>query len=429
MSKKIGFFAIFALVISSQIGSGIFMLPISLAPYGIHSITSWSISGFGAISLALVFALLCAKFPETGGPHVYVKHAFGSTLGFFVGWTYWIISWVSTTAVVVASIGYLTPLFNSDIRHIHLLLEIMLLLSITLINLRGVTTAGYVEFILMIIKVTALLIIPITALFYFNKNNFILSKEISDLTTSQILARATLLTLWCFIGLESGTAPAESVINPGKTIPKAILLGTICVAMIYFINSISIMGLINGNELCQSKAPYVDVIKIIFPGKWYLIVSVVAFIVCIGSLNAWVLASGQVALGLAKDRLMPKFFIKENKYDAPFYGIIISSLGTMFLLILTSRSNFARQITSIIDFSVISFLFVYLACIISFFKFALQEKSYIKLLVAVIAMSFCCWVIFETSTTTLLTASLFTLSGLPIYLFWYRKRAKGVIAI
>lgn len=339
-----------------------------------------------------------------------------------MGWTYWIISWVSTTAVVVASIGYLTPLFHSDIRHIHLLLEIMLLLSITLINLRGVTTAGYVEFILMIIKVTALLIIPITALFYFNKNNFVISKEISDLTTSQILGRATLLTLWCFIGLESGTAPAESVINPGKTIPKAILLGTICVAMIYFINSISIMGLINGNELCQSKAPYVDVIKIIFPGKWYLIVSVVAFIVCIGSLNAWVLASGQVALGLAKDRLMPKFFTRENKYNAPFYGVIISSLGTAFLLILTSNNNFARQITSIIDFSVISFLFVYLACIISFLKFILQEKrSYVKLLVAVIAMSFCCWVVFETSITTLLTASLFTFSGLPIYFFWYRK--------
>ncbi len=95
MSNKIGFWAIFALVVSSQIGSGIFMLPISLAPYGAYSLISWVISGLGAMSLALVFALLCAKFPETGGPHVYVKHAFGPVAAFFVGWTYWVISWVS----------------------------------------------------------------------------------------------------------------------------------------------------------------------------------------------------------------------------------------------------------------------------------------------------------------------------------------------
>ncbi|MFT4327493.1 MAG: amino acid permease, partial [Wolbachia pipientis] len=113
MSNKIGFLAIFALVISSQIGSGIFMLPISLAPYGAYSLISWVISGFGAISLALVFASLCAKFPETGGPHIYVKHAFGSTAAFFVGWTYWVSSWVSSTAVTIASIGYLAPLFHN----------------------------------------------------------------------------------------------------------------------------------------------------------------------------------------------------------------------------------------------------------------------------------------------------------------------------
>ncbi|APR99139.1 APC family permease [Wolbachia endosymbiont of Folsomia candida] len=421
MSNKIGFLAIFALVISSQIGSGIFVLPISLAPYGIYSLISWVMSGCGAISLALVFALLCAKFPETGGPHVYVKHAFGSTAAFFVGWTYWVISWVSTTAVIVASIGYLTPLFHADIQNVRLLLEILLFTAITLINLRGVTTAGCVELILMIVKITALLAIPITALFFFDRGNFVVSEEISSLTISQILARSTLLTLWCFIGLESATAPAGSVNNPAKTIPRAIVLGTICVAVIYFINSLAIMGLINGNDLANSKAPYVDAIKIMFPGNWHLIVSVIASIVCVGSLNAWVLASGQVALGLAKDKLMPQFFTKTNKYDSPFWGIMISSLGTAILLVLTSSNNFAEQITSIIDFSVISFLFVYLACCLAFLKVMLQEKGYYKLLIGSVATAFCCWIIFETAINTLLIASLFTASGIPIYLFWYRR--------
>lgn len=217
------------------------------------------------------------------------------------------------------------------------------------------------------------------------------------------------------------TAPAGSVDNPAKTIPKAVVLGTICVAVIYFINNFAIMGLINGNNLASSRAPYVDAIKIMFSGNWHLIISIIAFIFCVGSLNAWVLSSGQVAFGLAEDKLMPQFFAKRNKHGSPFWGITISSVGTVVLLILTSRNNFAQQIKSIIDFSVISFLFVYLTCSLVFLKVIIKEKNYCKFLIGSIATIFCCWVILETPINTLLTASLFTASGIPVYLLWYRR--------
>ncbi|CAD6996571.1 unnamed protein product [Ceratitis capitata] len=261
VSDKMGFLAIFALVVSSQIGSGIFMLPISLAPYGMYSPISSIISGFGAISLALVFALLCAKFPRTGGPHVYVKHAFGSTVAFFVGWTYWISSWISSTAVTIASVGYLAPLFHDNIQNIRLLLEMALVLAIMLINLRG------------------------------------------------ILAHSTLLALWCFIGLESATASAGSVDNPAKTIPRAIVLGTICVAIIYFINNFAIMGLISGSELADSRAPYVDAVKIMFPDwLWSFMLPISIAPYGIYSLISWLISgAGAVSLALVFATLCTKF--------------------------------------------------------------------------------------------------------------------------
>lgn len=400
------------------------MIPISLAPYGAYSLVSWAISGLGAVFLALVFALLCAKFPEIGGPHVYVKHAFSPTAAFFVGWTYWASSWVSSTAVIVASIGYLAPLFYNDMQNIHLLLEIALTLVIMLINLRGITTVGYIELLLMIIKITVLFAVPIAALLLFNKNNFVVSEEISNFTISQTFARSTLLTLWCFIGFETVTASAGSVENPSKTIPKAIVFGTVFVAIIYFVNSLAIMGLINSNHLANSKAPYADVIKIILPGNWHLIISIIAFVVSVSSLNAWFLADGQVALGLAKDKLMPQFLAKRNKYDAPFCGIIINTLGILALLTLTSSKNFAKQITSIIDASVVSFLFVYLTCCLAFLKVIIQEKNYYKFLIGGVAVLFCCWIIYETPVNTLLISSLFPLSGTLAYLLWYRKSTK-----
>ncbi len=146
MSQKMGFWAVFALVAGSQIGSGVFMQPASLAPYGMYSLLGWLISGTGAIALALVFSWLCSRLPKTGGPCVYVQEAFGPILGFFTGWTYWVISWVSTTVLFVASIGYLSPLLGHPSALTRLILELSLLFLLTWINLRGVVAAGRAEF-------------------------------------------------------------------------------------------------------------------------------------------------------------------------------------------------------------------------------------------------------------------------------------------
>jgi APA family basic amino acid/polyamine antiporter len=72
-----------ALVIGSMIGSGIFLLPASLAgAAGPISILSWTITGPGALLLALVFANLGRAFPRTGGPYSYARRAFGDFVGF-----------------------------------------------------------------------------------------------------------------------------------------------------------------------------------------------------------------------------------------------------------------------------------------------------------------------------------------------------------
>ena len=425
MSDKIGFWAVFAVVTGSQIGSGVLMLPANLAGFGTYSLIGWVISGVGAISLCLVFASLCAHFPQTGGPHTYVKQSFGASAAFFTGWTYWIISWVSTTAVIITAIGSLSIFIGSCSPYIYLALEIILLLLITLLNLKGVKAAGRIEFFLTLLKFVPLLIMPLVALFYFDKNNFIVDESFSHLPTTSILGRVTLLSLWGFIGLESGTTPAGSVENPSYTIPRAIISGTICVVLLYFINCIGIMGLIPGPELMMSKAPYVDAALIIFGGKWYLIVAIIACIICVGSLNAWILASSQVSLGLAQDGLMPQIFARKNKHDAPMWGIITSCAGIIPLLFLTTNESLASQINSIIDFSVTAFLFVYLTCCLAYLKLLAQKRIKSNLmqgLIGLIATAFCLWVMYETPAETLTIASIFVFSGLPLYLFWYLRK-------
>lgn len=428
MSHKIGFWAVFALVTGSQIGSGVFMQPASLAPFGIYSLLGWLISGAGAIALALVFAWLCAKFPRTGGPSVYVQEAFGPVAGFFTGWTYWVISWVSTTVLFVASIGYFSPLLGNPSALTRLFLELGLLFFLTWLNLRGVVAAGRAEFVLSLLKVIPLIIMPLAALFYFDQSNFMLDQSKTSESLSGTLSSVALLTLWGFIGLESTTTAAGSVRNPSKTIPRAIFLGTLSVAILYFFNSLAIMGMMPGSQLASSKAPYADAAQAIFGGNWYLVVSAIAAVVCIGTANAWTLSSGQAALGLAQDGLLPKAFATTNKNGAPKVGLITSCLGIAPILMLTANENLVAQINTIIDFSVTAFLFVYLACVLAFFKKAhtFKEKSPLYILAGLIAAAFCLWVLLETPWHIIAVASLFSVSGIPV--FFYNLKAKRQVA-
>lgn len=427
MSDKMSFWAVFALVIGSQIGSGVFMLPTNLAPFGWYGLIGWGLSGIGAMTLAMVFAQLCSWFPKTGGPHVYIEQAFGKLAAFFVGWTYWVISWISSTVVVIASISYLMPLIGDKFEQSSLYFEIVLIVLITALNCIGVAVASYIEFLLTLLKFVPLCVISCIALFYFDVSNFVLDPSVSSLPLSQILSRVTLLTLWGFIGLESATTPAESVENPSKTIAKAIPLGTFCVALLYFINSMAIMGIIPGDQLMHSQAPYADASRIIFGGNWHLVISSIACVVCIGTLNAWTLTSGQIALGLAQDRLLPLLFGYKNRFGAPYWSLIISCLGIIPLLFLTSDQHVAEQILIIIDLSVIAFLFVYVCSCLAFLKVlrgrAGMLPNYLAYLYGIVALFFCSWVIYETPVQTIMMSSLFTLSGIPCYIYyWYNNK-------
>ena len=424
MSEKIGFWSVFAIVTGSQIGSGIFMLPTTLAPYGAFSILGWFISGVGAICLALVFAGLCSRFPKTGGPHVYVKEMFGLSASFFTGWTYWVISWVSTTAVIIASTGYLSPLIGNQSPFVYLMIEIVLLLLVTWLNFKGIKTAGHAEFILTLLKIIPLILLPLIAIWYFDADNFMLQQPIASLPLSSKLAQVTLLTLWGFIGLESATTPAGLVENPSRTIPRAIVFGTLCTALLYLISSIGVMGLVPGNVLAASKAPYVEATQYLFGGHWPILISIIAFTVCLGTLNAWTLTSGQIVLGLAEDKLIPKRFSHKNKHGAPTLGLMTSCVGILPLLVLTMNNNIAKQLTDIIDFSVVAFLFVYMICVLAYLKVLIKEKArYYHWIYVLGALFFCSWIIYQTPLMMIGTSLMFTLSGLPVYFLWYRKKS------
>ena len=196
-SQKMGFWAVTSLVAGSQIGTGIFLLPVSLAAFGAAGLSSWLITATGAMLLALVFAGLASHIPKTGGPHTFIEAAFGKSLGFFSAWTYWVISWLSTPLVVVSVVSYLNPVFGDLHPVANLLMELSFLLFITCLNLSGVRSAGRVEFVLTLLKLLPLILVPLGGIFFFNTGHFTPFNPTAEPTLAVINA-AALLTFWGF---------------------------------------------------------------------------------------------------------------------------------------------------------------------------------------------------------------------------------------
>src|SRR5689334_8639659 len=113
---RIGFWMAVALVMGNMIGSGIFLLPASLASYGGFGLVAWVVSAVGSLFLALVFARLARLHPASGGPYAFTRLGFGDLAGFLVAWGYWISVCCGNAAIALAFVGYLDPFFPTMVR-------------------------------------------------------------------------------------------------------------------------------------------------------------------------------------------------------------------------------------------------------------------------------------------------------------------------
>ena len=119
--KSLGLAACTAVVVGNMVGSGFYLSPSAVAPYGVLAILAWIVMGVGAICLGLTFARLARIAPATGGPYAYTRMAYGDFAGFLVGWGYWISIWASLPAIAFAFAGAvmnLAPehLYNKPVR-------------------------------------------------------------------------------------------------------------------------------------------------------------------------------------------------------------------------------------------------------------------------------------------------------------------------
>jgi APA family basic amino acid/polyamine antiporter len=424
---KLGLWMLTALVAGNMIGSGIFLLPASLASIGSISLLSWCFTAAGAFFLAIVFSKMSSLVPKSGGPYAYAQAGFGDFIGFQTAYNYWIAIWVGNAAIVLAMVGYLAvfwpALHNQVLACVVAIATVWLL---TVVNIIGVREAGFLQLITTILKFIPILLVAILGWWYFHPEYLVNAFNISGTSNYTALSSAAAMTLWAFIGLESATIPSGEVENPKRNIPLATLLGTLIASLVYIASSTAIMGMIPAAILAKSTSPFAAAAEIIFGpwGKW--LIAAGAVIACFGCLNGWTLLQGQVAMAAADDKLFPAIFAKRNKIGVPVWGLVITSLLLTMLLLLTTSPDLIKQFEFIILIAVLASLIPYLYTAISEIvllkKQKLQQQT-LHILIALIASTYAFWAIFSSGKDIVFYGSILVYTSLPMYawVIWQKK--------
>jgi APA family basic amino acid/polyamine antiporter len=414
MQSKIGFWTVTSLVCSNLVGSAVFMLPTTLAPFGGLTVVAWLVTAIGAMFLAGIFAGLGAHSSVTGGPHVYVEQAFGKRAAFTVAWSYWIFSWVSNAAVVAATAGYLAVVLGPFTMGQLCFLEAAMIVLFAGVNCLGIAVAGRLEVVFTILKLLPLLLIPLCSLGSVQWENFI-PLNLSDYTFGKALCVASFITVWGFIGLETGTVPCSEVQHPQKIIPRATIMGTALAALVYLLGAIALIGNIPQAELLQSQAPYATLSSQLFGGNWSMWIAWIAVICTMGTYNGWTLVVSRIAYGAAREGLFPKIFSIVSAQRVPWVSILLSSGLTWAITLFTLNQGVAEQFYAILDLSLAIILLIYLICIAAYVKLlivqAKPQRRMRQIAIAIMAASFVSFMLCGASWQMLGLAGFLMLSG------------------
>ncbi|MEV6300602.1 amino acid permease [Actinoplanes sp. NPDC051861] len=337
-ASKLGLPQATALILGTIIGVGIFNLPYSLASIGPISIIAMALTTFGALMLALMFAVLSRRLPADGGPYAYARAAFGNGIGFTNAWSYWITAWAGNAAIVTGWVFYVEYFINKDGKTIwSIVIALVGLVVPAAINLSGVKNMGAVQLWTTVIKFIPLAIMSTAGLFFISTENFSPANLSGDSDWAAIGA-AMAICLFSYLGVESAAVAAAKVRDPARNIPRATVFGTLGAAVVYLLSMIAVFGTVPSAVLAEdvNKASYsVAANTMTGSGTWAGdLVAIAVVISGLGALNGWTMICAEVPLAAAKDGVFPAIFGKLSRRGVPAAGIIAStSLAAVAMVI------------------------------------------------------------------------------------------------
>jgi basic amino acid/polyamine antiporter, APA family len=356
--QSIGLVMTSAVVVGTVIGSGIFLLPVSLAPLGVNAAIGWVISGIGALCTA--FALSSIVRPDGAGLQSYIEAQLGATAGFIVAFSLWVSCWTAMAATAIAAAAALTRILPwlSDPWSVAMV-GIATTIMVTAVNLRGVRSAGGFALVTVAIRVLPLFAVVAVVLLRQLKHQPIAPLASAPVTPNNV-ATAVTLTLFAIIGFETGTAPVGKVRNPARTIPLALMAGTAFCVLLYLLSSTSVTLILSPQATAHSLAPYADALQANWGETAAELAALGIAIAAIGGLNSNLLCAGELGYSMALRGDLPQHLARTSRNNTPVISLLVAALLTVALVLLNTSKSTAQLFMFVILLTTTATLVVYL---------------------------------------------------------------------
>lgn len=401
-----------AITINTIIGAGIFGLPSKVNAL----IGSYSLFAFIACALIIGFIVLCfaevsSRFQTTGGSYLYANKAFGSVVGFEVGWLYWIVritTFAANCNLLIAYFAFFYPTANQGITRILLVTLVVFIMSA--VNFVGVRESAIFTNIFTVGKLVPLIIFIAVGLFFIQPANFVFDA----VPETGAFSAAVLILIYAFVGFEVAAIPAGEIKNPQRNIPVALLTALGIVAVLYILIQIVAIGTLP--DLAASERPLADAADKFLGTFGAAFITIGALISIFGNLNSGFLTASRIPFAMAEQNELPKILAKTHeKFKTPHIALILTAV---VILIFTIQTSFLAALT----ISTITRLIVYATTCAALPVFRFRKdapgakfKVPFGIIAAILSLGLTVWLLFSVKYQEVKTILIVVAIGLVIY--------------
>jgi APA family basic amino acid/polyamine antiporter len=431
--RRLGVFDTTMVVIGGIIGAGIFLNP-AIVAQRVHSsafiLTAWIIGGAVALVGALAFAELGARRPQAGGGYIYLTEAFGPLAAFLYGWTFlFIINSGGIAAVAVTFARYTVDLFGISTIYIKPLAA-TLLVALAGVNYFGIRSGSITQNVFTVLKLVALAVLIFAGVFlaHGGAQATAPSETIQGLGVVRALGIALIPVLFAYGGWQYSNNIASEIVDPERTLPKALAIGISVVVAVYVLANVAYIRALGPAGLAASLAPAADAMRVVAGPIGAAVMAVGIIASTLGFVNTGILSAPRMLQAMSADGLFFRFAARLHpRHRTPTGGIVIQAVWAVALAL----SGTYGQLLDYVVFGDWIFFGLIVATIFAYRRrdavtgvrpsvFRMPGYPVLPALFVTIAAYVVVSAIWSNPRNALLGALLIAL-GVPAFMFWRRQ--------
>lgn len=371
---KLGWGLAALVVAGNMIGSGVYLLPATLAPVGSSSVVGWVVAGAGAVTLALVFAALGRLQPDADGLSGFAERGLGRFFGFQTALAFWTACLVGNVAIAVAATGYLGfffPVLKEPVAATFCNLGLIWLTTGAYIL--GARTASRFAAAALAIGLVPIVIAVAAGVMAFSGETFTASWSPSGNSLAASVPASLAIIFWAFLGVESAAVLSARVKDPARDVGRASIAGVLLASVVYIAASAAVFGVIPANVLVQSSSPYADLTARVFGASIGAAVAAAAVVKAVGTLSGWVMLGGETARAAARHGYLPSGFGAGD--HTPIANPLLGGAIMSVVAVISGQPTLGGQFGMLIGVTSVLSLAVYGLCSASLFRLARWTRA------------------------------------------------------